>query len=164
MCIRDSDGGDDGANVKRSLSGELADAFVEHSARLRSLKEAQDIFKDIGGTMGASLKDTVSRVMHMETKRIATRMRGDERVYQDLRTWLEAEEESFRRERLAFQEHMQRKREQARVEHELQEARAELQNARKHQRAAEVAVTAMEAMKAYSLEMLGKGRKHAGVQ
>ena len=59
---------------------------------------------------------------------------------------------------------MQQKREKARVNHELKEATAKLSRARKAQREAEAVVTAMEAAKAYSLEMLGKGNKNGGNQ
>ncbi len=60
--------------------------------------------------------------------------------------------------------HMQQKREKARVERVLKEAKAKLQRARKEQRVAEAVVTAMEEVKVYSLEMLGKGKKKGGVQ
>ena len=59
---------------------------------------------------------------------------------------------------------MERKREKARVEHELKDAVAKLQRARKEHRSAEAVVTAMEEVKAYSLDMLGKGKKNAGHQ
>ena len=81
-----------------------------------------------------------------------------------MRAGLEAEEAVYRRGRLEFQEHMQQKREKARVENELKEAKASLQRARKEQRDAEAVVTAMEEVKWYSLEMLGKGKKRGGTQ
>ena len=108
--------------------------------------------------------DTGRRVMHTETKRFNTLMRGEEKVHQEMRAALEAEEAIDHRDRLEFQEHMQQKREKARVNHELKEATAKLSRARKAQREAEAVVTAMEAAKAYSLEMLGKGNKNGGNQ
>ena len=157
-------GDGDAQIVKLSLDAEQADAAVEHSNRLRSLKHAQDIFKDVGGALGASLLDTVGRVMHTETKRFNILMRGDEKVLQEMRAGLEAEEAMYRRGRREFQEHMQQKREKARVEHALKEATAKLHRARKEQREAEAVVTAREEVKAYSLEMLGKGKKKGGLQ
>ena len=157
-------GDGDAQTVKLSLDAEQADVAVEHSNRLRSLKQARDIFKDIGGALGASLLDTVGRVMHTETKRINILMRGDQKVLQEMRAGLAAEEAMYRRGRLEFQEHMQQKREKARVAHELKEATAKLHRARKEQREAEAVVTAMEEVKAYSLEMLGKGNKKGGLQ
>ena len=59
---------------------------------------------------------------------------------------------------------MGRRREKARVEHELKHAVATLKRTREDQRRAEAVVTAMEEVKVYSLEMLGKGRKKAGNQ
>ena len=118
----------------------------------------------MGGAFGASLNDTVNRVIHSESKRFSTRMRADQGVCQELRAGLEAEEACYRRARVEFQEHMERKRETGRVKHELKDALAKLQTARKEQRSAEAVVTAMEAVKAYSIEMLGKGKKNAGNQ
>ena len=85
-------------------------------------------------------------------------------LLKEMRAGLEAEEAVYRRGRLEFQEHMQQKREKARVENELKEAKASLQRARKEQRDAEAVVTVMEEVKVYSLEMLGKGKKRGGTQ
>ena len=82
----------------------------------------------------------------------------------EMRAGLEAEEAVYRRGRLEFQEYMKQKREKKRVENELKEAKASLQRARKEQRDAEAVVTAMEEVKWYSLEMLGKGKKRGGTQ
>ena len=85
-------------------------------------------------------------------------------LLKEMRAGLEAEEAVYRRGRLEFQEYMQQKREKKRVENELKEAKASLQRARKEQRDAEAVVTAMEEVKWYSLEMLGKGKKRGGTQ
>ena len=66
-----------------SMNEEQADSVLEHSTRLRSLKQAQDIFKEVGGSMGASLMETVSRVMHIENKRFNTLFRSDVNVLQE---------------------------------------------------------------------------------
>ena len=157
-------GDGDGRERKENLNDEQADAVIKHSTRLRSLTQAKDIFKEVGGALGASLNDTVTRVIHTESKRFNTRMRADQGVCQELQAGLDAEEAYYRRERVEFQEHMERKRETGRVKHELKDALAKLQRARKEQRSAEAVVTAMEEVKAYSIEMLGKGKKNAGNQ
>ena len=108
--------------------------------------------------------EAVSRVTPAETQRFTTRLRGDENVLQEMRAGLEAEEAIYRRERLEFHEHMQQKRETARVEHGLKEAMANLQRARTEQRDAEAVVSAIEEVRVYSLEMLGKGRNRGGLQ
>ena len=137
--------------------------MLEQSARLRSLKHARDIFKDMGGVLGASLVDTVNRVMSAETKR-ASALVGSEKVYHELRAGLEVEEATFRQARLEFQEHMQEKRAKRRVEEELKASKEKLRKARKEQRDAEAVVAAMEQVKVVSLEMLGKGNKKGGTQ
>ena len=85
--VRDADvphhGDGDVQTAKASMNEEQADSVLEHSTRLRSLKQAQDIFKELGGALGASLMETVSRVMHTENKRFNTRLRGDENVLQE---------------------------------------------------------------------------------
>ena len=159
-----SHGDGDDQIMKATLNADQADSLLGHSTRLRSLKQAQDIFKDLGGVLGVSLRDTLSRVMHNETKRFNTLMRCDDTVLKEMRAGLEAEEEQYRRERLEFQEHMQQRREKARVEHELKEAKSQLQRARKEQREAEAMVMASQEVRAYSLEMLGKGKKKGGLQ
>ena len=85
-------------------------------------------------------------------------------LLKEMRAGLEAEEAVYRRGRLEFQEYMKQKREKKRVENELKEAKASLQRTRKEQRDAEAVVTAMEEVKWYSLEMLGKGKKRGGAQ
>ena len=55
------------------------------------------------------------------------------------------------------------RRKKARVKRELREATEKLKKIRKEQREAEAVVTAMEQMRVYSLEMLGHGKKVAGI-
>ena len=62
------------------LSAEQADSLLRHSGRLQSLQKAKDIFDNMGGSLGASLKNTVSVVMGTETKKFRQRMRGDAAV------------------------------------------------------------------------------------
>ena len=81
--------------------------MLEHSARLRSLKQAQDLFKEMCGALGASLMETVRRVMYVERKRFATMVQVDENVLQEMHAGLEAEEAIYRRDRVEFQDHMQ---------------------------------------------------------
>ena len=108
--------------------------------------------------------DTVNRVMNTETKRFTTIMRCEENVVQEMHAGLKAEEALYRRERLEFQEHMQQRKEKARVERELKEATASLQKARKEQRNAEAMVMAMEEVKCFSLQMLGEAKRKGGIQ
>ena len=59
--------------------------------RLTSLKEAKALLGNIGGVVGASLTNTVNRVMHMETKRFNKRNRTDPAVQQEMKALLDAE-------------------------------------------------------------------------
>ena len=66
---------------RESLTDAQAGAVIEHSSRLRSLRQAQEIFTDIGGALGASLNDTVNKVIHLESKRFNIRMHDARRPW-----------------------------------------------------------------------------------
>ena len=161
---RHGDGGVISSVVPRgeSLSAEQATSLLEHSGRLQSLQQAKDILKNLGGALGDSLTNTVDRVIHGETKKYRQRIRGDALVDKEMRASLEAEEKRYRHQRAEFQEHMQQKKEKKRVEKELQDVKARLKRARKENREAEAVVTAREAVKSYTVEMLGNGKKKGG--
>ena len=145
-----------------SLSPSQAEALIGHSSRLRALERAKGILSDLGGALGASMNDTVNRVVHDEGKRFQVRMRGDAVVEQAMRASLDAEEAKFREARRELQEQMQRVKEKAHVQRELDEAAKDLKRLRKETRQAEAVITAKEHFKAYSLEMLGRGKKKGG--
>ncbi len=143
--------GDVGEVVARdpgeSLSAEQADALLGHSSRLQALDQAKGILDGLGGALGASLGETVSRVMRVETKRFRERMQGDALVDKEMRASLEAEEARYRRERLHFQQHMQQLKEKRRAANELKDFAQKLKKARKENREAEAVVTARESIK-----------------
>ena len=147
-----------------SLTSEQSECVVEHSSRLRNLQQAQDLCKEVGGTLGTSLRDTVGRVIRSESKRINAQLHCDPRVYQAMRQSLEAEEAAHRRERFEFQAHMQQQREKDRVHKVLTQTETKLKTTQKKLRDAEALVAANEQVKAYSLEALGKGKKKGGPQ
>ena len=147
-----------------SFTSEQSECVLENSSRLRNLQQAQDICKEVGGTLGASLRDTVGRVIRSESKRINAQLQCDPRVYQELRSGLEAEEAVHRRERFEFQAHMQQKKQTDRVRKELTQTETKLRATKKKLRDAEAVVTASEQFKAYSVEALGKGKKKGGPQ
>ena len=163
-------GGDDTAATDQlqdhgdgeSLSVEQVSTLHEHSARFQSLQEAKRIFESIGGALGASLSNTVRKVMHDEQKRFRQRIDGDAAVEKAMRTTAEAEEAEARRRRAEFQQAAQRKREIANVERELQQSKAKLRQARRDLREATDVAEASEALKTFSLEAMGKGQKNAG--
>ena len=108
------------------LSVEQADVVIEHSVRLNSLKEAKGLVANVRGVVGASLTDTLNRVMHMETKRFNKRNRTDPAVQQEMKALIDAEETKFRRDRADLQEHMRQTKERDRARRELAEVTAQL--------------------------------------
>ena len=138
--------------------------MIEQSERVRTLEEATRVIAGLDGSVGASLTATVQRVMHMETKRFNQRNKTDPAVRQELQDLVDAEDAHIRRERAALQEHMRQIKEKDRVRRELAEVTARLKKTRQLNREAEAVVAARAQIKAYSLEMLGKGKKNAGGQ
>ena len=144
------------------LRAEQADIVIEQSERIQAMQDAKRILASAGGPVTASLVDTVNRVMHMEMKRFNQQNRTDPAVQQEMKNLQDAEEEKFRQERAVLQEHMQQTRERDRVKRELAEATARLRKTRRLNREAEAVVVAREQFKAYSLDMMGDGKKKAG--
>ena len=147
-----------------SLDDQQAERVIQESARTRSLQEALQLFRNMSHQVGASLSGTVSRVLHMESKRHQALSLEDAAVHTELRAALVDQEAAARRARLAFKEQVSREKEKARVKRELQEATQKLKKIRKEQREAEAVVAAMEQMRVYSLDMLGQGNKKGGTQ
>ena len=65
---------------EESLSVTQGDTAIEHTNRVRSLRNAQDTVKEVGGAWGASLNDTLNRVINREQKRFKAMMRSDAEV------------------------------------------------------------------------------------
>ena len=60
---------------------ETVDEYVielsfKQNKTLRQLRDADAIFKDVGGVLGASLRNTLSNVVHAEEKTFAAHMKG----------------------------------------------------------------------------------------
>ena len=146
------------------LSVEQADSFLSHSERLHSLQQARIALRGLGGALGASMVNTVERVMSSEIERFRQRSRGNALVDKEMRTLLESEEANYRKQREEFREHMQQVQEKKRVQKELRDAQEQLKKARKENRDALAVVTAKEATKTFTLESLGKDKKKAGGQ
>ena len=112
--------------------------------------------------MGAALSNTIARVVHTETKQFRERLRGNADVDKELRTMMAVDEEHCRQGRIAFQEHMQQAQKRKRLDKDMKEMAAKLAKTRKASRAYEAVVTEQQALKTFSLEALGKGRKNGG--
>ena len=105
---------------------------------------------------------TVTRVMHSETKKFRQRNAGETEAKREMRKSIEAEQQMYLRQRHDFQYYMKQAKEKKRVARELKEAQAELKRIHKQRRDAEAVVTATEAMKTFSLDSMGGGKKNAG--
>ena len=147
---------------REELSVEHTAILLKHSNRLQGLQQARDIFKDLGGVMGASLTNTVNSVIGTETKRFRRRVRGDAAVAKELRTSMDAEEAAQRKRRAEFQEEMLQKRQKQRAARELQELEAKTRKAKKLARELDAFVTAKQHSKSFSTAQLGDGVKNAG--
>ena len=79
-----------------------------------------------------------------------------------MKALLDAEDAQFRRERAELQEHMRQTKGLDRVRRELAEVTAQLKKTRRLNRDAEAVVAARQQIKAYSLDMLGHGKKNGG--
>ena len=121
---------------------------IEQSLRLSSLKEAKGKLANVAGVVGASLNNTLNRVMHIEMKRFNMRNRTDPAVQQEMKAVLDAEEEQFRRHRAELQEHMRLTKEKDRARRELTEVAAQLKKTKQLNREAEAVVAARQQIKA----------------
>ena len=116
--------------VLETMDEEDVDILVEQSTKLRTLRAASKLFKDMGGVLGDSLRNTVSSVIHGETKRLAANQRVPEIVSKELMQGLQAEEATFRIARMQHQEKMTLKKEKEAATKALKEADASLKKAK----------------------------------
>ena len=153
MCIHG-----DGA----TLSAEQASLLQERSTRLQALQEADRIFASIDGAVGVSLRETVRKVMQHEEKKFRQRILGDAAVDKAMRDVAEAEEAAARRQRAEFQAACQRKRDSEEAEVAVKAATEKLKKLRKEHTQLVAQIENLAAIKSYSLEALGKGKKNGG--
>ena len=85
--------------------------MIEQSARMGILHEAKKVIANLGGAVGASLINTVNRVIHWESKRFKELNNNDPEVLRCMQRVLDAEEEKMRRDRAELKETMQLQRE-----------------------------------------------------
>ena len=98
--------------AREALSVEQADSLLGHCSMIEALQQAKDLVGGaVGGPVGASLQNTLGKVMHDARKKFDQRMRGDAAVAAELRAVVEEDEAVCKRERVEFQNTMKRKRE-----------------------------------------------------
>ena len=140
------------------------DILVEGSNKLRTPHEASRLFKGMGSALGDSLQNTVSSVIQIETKRLAANQKVDTTVVKELMQDFQAEEATFRIQRIQHQEQMTLRREKTAATLALKEADASPKKARKDQKRVEKATAAMASAKAFTLTQLRQGKKNGGIQ
>ena len=104
-------GGGTALGKSETLDEEVLDMTFEQTTRLRQLKEADAIFKELGGALGVSLRNTVSQVVNSENKRFVVLMKQDKRVCSELYEGMQAEEARYRLARVDYIEQMKLNRE-----------------------------------------------------
>ena len=114
--------------------------------------------------MGASLSNTMDRVMGSETKRYRQRMKGDPSVDKALRASLQSEESQFHCDRLELQEHTRMVKEKMRAKAELERINAEVKRATKQTKEVDAMVPAREAEKHIPFTRWGWVRRAAVVK
>ena len=145
-----------------NMDEEDIDILTEQSNNIRTLREASRLFKDMGGVLGDSLRNTVGTVIHGETKRLAANQRVPEVVTVELMQGIQAEEATFRISRMQHQEKMMLKKEKEAAMRALKEADAKLKKAKKDRRHEEKVAEAIVSAKAFTLTQLGQGKKSGG--
>ena len=75
-----------------TVDEEVSELSFKQNKTLRQLKDADVIFKEAGGVLGASLRNTLSSVVHAEEKKLAAHMKGHPKVTAELVEGFRAEE------------------------------------------------------------------------
>ena len=149
--------------AREALSVEQANTLLTHCNMLEAIQHAKDIVGSVvGGPVGASLENTLGRVMHDERKKFNQRVRGDAAVAAELRAVVTEEEARYRRERADFDEAMKRTRELKRLDRQYKVTLEDLKKARKRLRANEALGEARKFAKSFSAAALGQGKKKGG--
>ena len=169
-AVRHGDGSESGA-VRHGagagaggsrLSEPQADLMLRHSGRLQKLASAKDIAQDLGGVVGASMSSSIDLMVRAEVKSFRAHNDCAPVVRADMQRLLEEEESAFRAARADARWQLEQRQSKRKAAAELQAVVTALKKARRDARAAESVVVANEAVKLYSLDMLGHGKKHGG--
>ena len=108
------------------------------------------------------MQATVQNVLDHELRVFKGRLGGDAAVDKAMRDLADAEERVAARRRLEYQEIVQQTHERKRVEAELKDAQGRLAKVRKVNREESMVMEARGAVKSYSPEMFGHGKRKGG--
>ena len=151
-----------GATEVGTVDEDVIELSFKQNRTLRQLREADALFKDVGGVLGASLRNTLSNVIHAEEKRFASHMHGHPKVIRDLQEGLRAEEMRMREARVEYAERMRLKKETDLARKALQDADRELKKRKQDLKYQDKVMAALATSRAYTLNMLGATNKSGG--
>ena len=137
---------------------------LKQNKTLRQLRDVDAIFKDVGGVLGAPLRNTLSNVVHAEEKTFAAHMKGNPKVTAELEEGLRAEEKRMREARVEYAEQMRLKKETELAKKALADTARQLKKRKQDVKHQDKVLAAMVTSRAYTLEMLGATHKKGGTK
>ena len=147
-----------------TVDEDVIELSFKQNKTLRQLRDADAIFKDVGGVLGASLRNTLSSVVHAEEKKFAAHMKGNPRVIAELEDGLRAEEKRMREARVEYAEQMRFKKETELAKKALKDTDRQLRKRKQDVKHQDKVLAAMATSRAYTLEMLGATHKKGGTK
>ena len=138
-----------------TVDEDVIELSFKQNKTLRQLRDADAIFKDVGGVLGASLRNTLSTVVYAEEKKFAAHMKGNPRVTAELEEGIRAEEKRMREARVEYAEQMRLKKETELARKALADTDRQLKKRKQDVKHQDKVLAAMMTSRAYTLEMLG---------
>ena len=145
-----------------SLSMEDSSMVLVENDRMKSLEEMRKKAADLHDSVGASLQNTLKKIIHDERKRFTKRHSKNPEVLQSMRKSAEKEEQLAQKSRLQYRESLRQKRERTVIQHKLNEGKKKLAKLRKNETSIAAAQNIQDQMRRYSLEKLGLGHRNGG--
>ena len=145
-----------------SLSMEEVSMVLVENDRMKTLENMRKTAADLHDSVGASLQNTLKKIIHDERKRFTKRHSKNPEVLQSMRKSAAKEEQLAQKSRLQYRESLRQKRERTAIQHQLNESKKKLAKLRKNETSIEAAQNIYDQVKRYSLEKLGFGHKTGG--
>ena len=145
-----------------SLSMEEVSMVLVENDRMKTLENMRKTAADLHDSVGASLQNTLKKVIHEQRKRFTKRHSKNPEVLQSMRISAAKEEELAQKSRLQYRESLRQKRERTVIQHKLNEGKKKLAKLRKNETSIAAAQNIQDQMRRYSLEKLGLGHRNGG--
>ena len=146
------------------MDEEAIELSFKQNQTLRQLRDADAIFKEVGGVLGASLRNTLSSVVHAEEKKFSAHMKGNPQVMAELEEGLRADEKRMVQKRVEYAEQMLLKKETELAKKALADTDRQLKKRKQDVKHQDKVLAAMVTSRAYTLEMLGATHKKGGTK